>query len=264
VEVKTMNRRQVIKSGFAAAVVGSGVRAEPVEATNHYYEVRTYELRNDLKPTRIQEFFEQHFMPFMKRAGAGPIGCFNVISGMYSPSLVVVIDYPALAVMQSTMERAATDKEFNVAWRAFETAELPYVRYDSVLLKAFGTHQKMEVPAWDDKRAPRLFEFRTYESRNAFSLRDKIAMFNQEEIKIFRESGFAPVFFGEGLLAPRLPLLSYMIGFDSMAARDKAWDAFRTNPDWARVRVRPGWTDAETVSNSHVAFLRPTTYSQVR
>lgn len=259
-----MDRRQVIKTGIAAAVLGSGVDAEPVQGASHYYEIRTYQLRNDLKPARIQEFFEQHFMPFMKRAGAGPIGCFNVISGMYSPSLVVVIDYPTLAVMQSTMERATSDKEFNGAWRTFETTELPYVRYDSVLLKAFDNYPKMEVPPWEEKRLPRIFEFRTYESRNAFSLRDKIAMFNQEEVRIFRDCGFAPVFFGEGLVAPRLPHLTYMVGFDNMAARDKAWDAFRANPDWVKIRVRPGWTDAEAVSNSHISFLRPTSYSQIK
>ena len=94
--------------------------------------------------------------------------------------------------------------------------------------------------------------------------RDKIAMFNQEEIKIFRDCGFAPVFFGEGVIGERLPHLTYMVGFDNMAAREKAWDAFRSNPDWARVRVKPGWTDAEAVSNSHTSFLRPTAYSQIR
>jgi hypothetical protein len=49
-----------------------------------------------------------------------------------------------------------------------------------------------------------------------------------------------------------------------MAAREKAWDTFRANPDWARVRNKPGWTDAEAVSNIHAAFLRPTAYSQIR
>lgn len=259
-----MNRRQVIKSGLAAAVVGSTGNAEPAQPGNHYYELRTYELRNDLKPARIQEFFEQQFLPFMKRCGAGPIGCFNVVSGMYGPALVVVIDYPTLAVMQSVLERSTSDRDFNAAWRAFETADLSYVRYESSLLKAFDNHPKIEVPATDEKRPARVFELRTYESRNAFSLRDKITMFNQEEIKIFRDSGFAPVFFGEGLIAPRLPHLTYMVGFDNMAARDKAWDNFRTNPDWVKVRVKPGWTDAETVSNSHIAFLRPTSFSQIR
>ena len=51
---------------------------------------------------------------------------------------------------------------------------------------------------------------------------------------------------------------------DNMAAREKAWDTFRANPDWARVRNKPGWTDPEAVSNIHAAFLRPTAYSQIR
>jgi hypothetical protein len=183
---------------------------------------------------------------------------------MYAPSLVVLMGHQSLGSMQSMIERAAADKDFVTAWRAFETAELPYVRYDSVLLRAFDAHPKIEVPPTDEKRPGRVFELRTYESRNAFSLRDKMAMFNQEEIKIFRDCGFAPVFFGEGIIAPRLPHLTYMVAFDNMAAREKAWDTFRGNPDWARVRDKPGWTNAEAVSNTHVSFLSPTAYSQIR
>ena len=47
-------------------------------------------------------------------------------------------------------------------------------------------------------------------------------------------------------------------------ARAEAWGAFGKHPDWQRIRVRPGWTDRETVSSIHSAFLRPTGYSQVR
>ena len=260
-----MNRRDILKSGMAAGILGAtGTRAKAADSSNHFYELRTYELRNDLKPSRIQEFFQQQFLPMIKRAGAGPVGCFNVISGMYGPSLVVLIDHPSISAMQALIERTAADKDFVAAWRAFETAELPYVRYDSVLLKAFDAHPKVEVPPTDEKRAARVFELRTYESRNAFSLREKMAMFNQEEIKIFRDCGFAPIIFGEGVIAPRLPHLTYMVAFDSMAAREKAWDTFRSNPDWARVRDKPGWTNAETVSNTHVSFLSPTGYSQIR
>ncbi|MEP7273546.1 MAG: NIPSNAP family protein [Acidobacteriota bacterium] len=262
-----MDRRQVLKGGLASAMVASTAEtghAAAVQGGNHYYELRTYELRNDLKPARLQEYFQQHYMPFLKRAGAGPIGCFNVISGKLNPALIVLIDYPSLGVMQSVIEKSLVDKEFSAAARAFETAELAYVRYESVLLRAFDNHPKVEVPEGDEKRPARVFELRTYESRNAASLRDKIAMFNQEEIKIFRASGFAPVFFGEGVIAPRMPHLTYMVGFDNMAARDKCWDAFRIDPDWARVRVKPGWTDAEVVSNSETSFLRPTSFSQIR
>jgi hypothetical protein len=257
-----MNRRDILKTGLAAGIAG---KMNIVPEGMHYYELRTYELRNDLHPARIQEFFQKHFMPAMKRQGIGPVGCFNVISGFNTPSLIVVIDYKSLADMQTAMERVNSDKEFMKTWQAFEAGgELPYSRYQSVLLKAFESHPKIEVPPAEEKRPPRVYELRTYESKNAFSLRTKIDMFNQEEIKIFRDCGFAPVFFGEAVCGTRLPHLTYLVGFDSMAAREKAWETFRDNPDWARVRVKPGWSDAEIVTNIHAAFLRPANYSQIR
>jgi len=260
-----MNRRHLLKAGLAAGVVGATNLPAPAAEGNHFYELRTYYLRNDMEPRRIQDFFQSHFMPMMNRLQIGPVGCFNVVSGNYSPSLIVLIDYKSLGEMQSAIERMASDREFIKAWQAFETASgPPYVRYESVLLKAFDGHPKVEAPPIDDNRPPRLFELRTYESKNVFASKAKIDMFNQEEIKIFRACGLAPVFFGEGICGARLPHLTYMVAFDNMAARDKAWDTFRANPDWARVRVKPGWTDVETVSNSHISFLRPTGFSQIK
>ena len=263
-----MNRRDLLTSGLAAGIIGTtGLSLNPatIAESNHFYELRVYELRNDLGPARIQEFFQNHFVPACKRQNIGPVGCFNVVAGLQSPSLVVVIDYKSLADMQTAMEALKSDREFAKAWSSFESAgEMPYLRYESSLLKAFDSHPKIEVPPTDEKRAPRLFELRTYQSRSAASIKNKLDMFNQEEIKIFRDCGFAPVFFGEAVAGTQLPHLTYLVGFDNMAARDKAWDTFRANPDWARVRVKPGWTDPEAVSNIHAAFLRPTNFSQIR
>jgi hypothetical protein len=262
-----MNRRDVLKTGLASGIGGlagtADINASVAEA-NHFYELRTYQLRNDIQPAKINDFFQSHFLPRLQKLGVGPVGCFNVVSGQFTPALIVLIDYKSLAEMQTTLA-ASSDKEFLAAWRTFETAaDMPYVRYESSVLKAFDAHLKVELLTPADKQAPRLFELRTYESRNAFTLRNKVDMFNQEEIKIFRACGIQPVFFGEGVIGTRLPSLTYMVGYENMAAREKAWDAFRANPDWARVKTKPGWTDPEAVSNIHASFLRPTGYSQVR
>ncbi len=263
-----MNRRNILKTGLAAGIAGAAnisSDAAIVAEGNHFYELRIHELRNDIKPARIQDFFENQFMPMMKRQGLGPVGCFNAISGFNTPALLIVIDYKSLADKESSMERMRSDKDFMKALQTFDAAgELPYVRYQSILLKAFDAHTKIEIPPTDEKRQPRVFELRTYESRNFLSLRNKIEMFNQEEIKIFRDCGFAPVFFGEAVFGTRMPHLTYMVGFDNMMAREKAWDVFRVNPDWVRIRNKPGWTDPEAVTNIHASFLRPTNYSQIK
>lgn len=259
-----MNRRNLLKTGLAAGLTGAiNLTTNAAAEGNHYYELRTYQLRNDLNTKRIHDFFQNHFLPMAKRQDFGPIGCFTVASGQYTPSLIVFIDHKSLGEMQAANTRMEADKDFMKAWQEFEaTAEMPYVRYESALLKAFDGHLKPEIPA--PAKAPRLFELRTYESRNHFSLKAKIDMFNKEEIKIFRASGFAPIFFGEGVLGTRQPLLTYLVAFDDMAAREAAWAKFINSEAFKKIRVMPGWTDPEAVSNIYGSFLRPTAYSQIK
>ncbi|HEU0185200.1 MAG TPA: NIPSNAP family protein, partial [Blastocatellia bacterium] len=92
-----MNRRDVLKTGLAASVASAANVPAVGAESNHFYDLRIYELRNDIQPARLQEFFQNQVLPMMKRHGVGPVGCFNVISGLRSPSLVVVIDYKSLA-----------------------------------------------------------------------------------------------------------------------------------------------------------------------
>lgn len=266
-----MKRRDMLKTTLAAGVtgltpgIGTGMSNTSVAEANHYYELRTYDLRNDLQPARTNEYFEKHLVPALKRHGVGTIGAFSVVSGQRTPALILLIDYRSLAEAQSVAEKLAADQEYLAAAKAFDkSGQIPYARYESSLLRAFDGHPKPEVPPGDSKRPARLFELRTYESQTPTSLRSKIDMFNQEEIKIFHDCGFANVFFGEMVIGPRMPNLTYLVGFDDMAAREKAWDTFRVNPDWLRIKGRKEWADAEVVSNITASYLRPTTFSQIR
>lgn len=270
-----MKRRELLKTTLAAGVTGltpgigagmSKTGGVSVAETNHYYELRTYDLRNDLQPARSNEYFEKHLVPALKRAGVGTIGAFSVVSGQRTPSLILLIDYRSLAEAQTVAEKLAADQEYLAAAKGFDkSGQIPYVRYESALMRAFDGHPRPELPpAGDAKRPARIFELRTYESQTPTSLRSKIDMFNQEEIKIFRDCGFANIFFGEMVIGPRMPNLTYLIGFDDLAAREKAWDTFRVNPDWLRIKGRKEWADAEVVSNITASYLRPTSFSQIR
>jgi hypothetical protein len=174
----------------------------------------------------------------------------------------------AVAAVGTVGERLAADGAYRAAEQSWERAgRLPYVRYDTALYRAFAGHPRIEAgpaPAGTAAPASRLFELRTYEAPHDSGLRAKVQMFDQEEIRIFREAGFSNVWYGEAVAAPRMPLLTYMIAFDDMAARNKAWSTFGSHPDWKRISKRPGWTDAETVSSIRAAFLRATGFSQVR
>ena len=64
-----MNRRDVLKTGLAASVAGAANAPVVGAESNHFYELRIYELRNDIQPARIQEFFQNHFMPMVLYVG---------------------------------------------------------------------------------------------------------------------------------------------------------------------------------------------------
>ena len=122
---------------------------------------------------------------------------------------------------------------------------------------------KLEVPELSKEKKPRFFELRTYESHSKKANRKKIEMFNIGEIDIFRRAGLTPVFFGETLVGSKLPNLTYLLVYENMAAKDKAWATFGADPDWKKLRSTPGFTDPEIVSNISNVFLRPAPYSQL-
>ena len=52
-------------------------------------------------------------------------------------------------------------------------------------------------------------------------------MFNEGEIGIFQRLGMSPVFFGQTIIGRNQPNLVYMLAFDDMAHRERAWKGIR-------------------------------------
>ena len=89
-------------------------------------------------------------------------------------------------------------------------------------------------------------------------------MFDSGEAAIFQRLGMRPVFFGEAIVGARLPNLSYMLCYDDLAARDRLWKEFGSDAEWLKLRARPGYSDAEIVSNISNVILRPASISDIR
>ena len=105
-------------------------------------------------------------------------------------------------------------------------------------------------------------ELRIYESHNYLKGQKKIDMFNDAgEIRIFRETGLTPVFFGETIFGELMPNLTYMCAFKDMDDRNKSWDKFRVSPGWAAIKDLEEYK--ETVSNITDIIMRPAKCSQI-
>jgi hypothetical protein len=267
-----MKRRDFVKSALTAssavALTGSvGQAAEP--SSNHpreFYELRRYHLRRGPQQKTFDDFFRDAAIPAMNRIGLSPIGVFSVTTGPDSPSMFVLIPHQSLDSFATATDRRRADPDYQKAGATFlnaPAAEPSYVRVESSLMVAFEGMPKLEIPAATSQKKPRLFELRTYESHSKRANKKKIEMFNVGEIAIFRKAGLAPVFFGETLIGTKMPNLTYMLVYDDMAAHDRSWGAFGSDPEWRKLSTTPGYTDPEIVSNISNLYLRPTAYSQI-
>ena len=137
-----------------------------------------------------------------------------------------------------------------------------FVRSENTLLRAFTGHPQLRIPP--ATREGHIFELRMYESNNEQTLRRKIEMFNGGETQIFQRMGMQPVFFGETLVGSRMPNLTYMLSYKDLAARESVWKAFEADPEWQKLRARPGLSNEEIVSDISSAILGPTPYSDIR
>jgi len=256
-----IERRQFVKAAASAGLAAMPAAAAPQSA---FFELRYYHMRTGSQTPRTADFLGKHFLPAAQRLGIGPLGFFGAVIAEESPFVLALISYPSAAAFADSNERLAADKEFQRGFDEYNSiTDLSYVRMENSLLRAFDVMPSIALPLAGG-HAPRIFELRTYESNNAKAAQLKIRMFNEGEAGIFQRLGMAPVFFGETLVGRNLPNLTYMLSFESLAARDKLWGAFGADPEWQKLRAQPGYADAEIVSNISNAILRPLDFSPIR
>jgi hypothetical protein len=238
------------------------------EKPTEYYELRRYQLRRGPGQQRVDAYLRTAALPAWQRAGAGPIGVFSVMIGAESPSFYVLITHKSVGDFAALPERLAADAEYQKAGAAYldvAATDPSFVRIETSLMRAFDGMPKVALPfgGGESGRRTRIFELRTYESHSEKAAKKKIEMFNTSEIAIFRRAGLQPVFFGETLAGRNMPNLTYMLVYEDMAAHDKQWSAFSSDPEWKKLSSTPGFTDPEIVSNISNIYLRPAAYSQI-
>jgi len=259
-----MKRRDFLTAASLAGIAGMSPLAATAEGEDdkrEYFEWRKYRLHVGTKKNLLGDFLRKVGIPAMNRIGIEPVGVFNAMYGPNSPTLYVLLVHKSLDSVVNSASLLMADKEYLKAGADFINAPLfepAYVRMESSLMVAFKDMPKLEVP----EKTRRILELRTYESHSIKAAKKKIEMFNEGgEIAIFKKTGLQPVFFGETIIGPQMPNLTYMLAFENMADRDEKWGIFSGDPDWKKLRADTAYKD--TVSNITDIILRPAPYSQI-
>jgi hypothetical protein len=250
----------------AKDAIPGGSQAMKGDSGREYYQLRCYQLRSGPQVKLVNGYFEQAFIPAANRLGIGPVGVFDVVVGDRNPALYVLLPLTSLETLVHIDARLAADAEYAKAASSFLEAPAiapAYERMESSLMIAFEGWPRIQPPAAAATHGPRVFELRTYESPSDRDHVRKVEMFNNGEFEVFRHAGFQPVFYGDTLIGPRLPNLTYMLAFDDLASRNRLWSAFGGSPEWKKLSSDPRYAFEDIVSNITNAILSPAGYSQI-
>ncbi len=261
-----------MKGSIAASMVaGLGPLASTASAeesklisTSQFFELRRFRVGKKGDPEAVKRFYRDAAIPALNRIGIEPIGVFEKMEPGDEPVVYTLVPFQSLDHMVQVPIKLGNDDQFMKAGEDYlerPESNPAFDRIESSLMAAFKGMPRLEVPEAKKQGKDRIFELRTYESYSELKGWKKVQMFHDGEIKIFRETGLTPVFFGKTMVGDQLPNLTYMITFADREERDRNWDKFLNHPDWKKLSKDPQYDNTVSAITNH--FLVPTSFSQV-
>lgn len=226
-----------------------------------YVEVRKYVLKSAEKLAVLEGYLKDAAIPALNRLGVRQVGVFLPEKQEAVPVMYVVLRHGSLEIFAKStdlLSDAAVQKA-GAAYVDASATDAVYERVESWLTKGIEGMPGVEVPA----KGSKLYQLRIYESHGEKAAKKKIEMFNMGELAIFKRCGLTAVFFGETIVGPLMPNLTYLLAFNDTAVKDAAWNTFRVDPEWAKLKATPGFTDKEIVSRITNIVLVPAACSQI-
>jgi hypothetical protein len=269
-----MQRREFLSASLAASAAAfsknlaaqSPASTSPASQPCEYYLLRRYHMVTGPQTKQSDTYFSTALLPALTRLGLGPIGVFRLDYGPETPATYVLVPSTSIETLATLDLHLAEDAEFLAAaapfWNAPATTPA-FLRVESSLLAAFTGWPHITPPASAATKAKRIFQMRTYESPTFGDHIRKVEMFHSGEFEIFANAGFHPTFFGDMLIGPQMPCLTYMLSFENLAEMDAKWDLFRNSPDWHKLSSSTRFGFEAIVSNVTNLVLSPLAESQI-
>jgi hypothetical protein len=268
-----MERRRFLASSVAASAlaIGSGEsllrggQAAGDANAREYYVLDRYHMVSGPQQQIADNYFRDALVPALNRAGITPVGVFNVYIGPETPITYVLTSSRSLETLMAVGRKLEQDADYVKAAAPFlepPAKEPAFIRMERSLLQAFE-NTRLTVPAATAAHAPIVFELRTYESATYQDHIRKVEMMTLHEGAIFAKAGVWPVFYGDTLFGSNLPALTYLLGFESVADREKKWALFLNSPEWKSLSADPRYSFERIISNITNIILTPAPYSQV-
>lgn len=242
---------------------GMGMAAAATDTPRtRFYMLESFKLKNGTELPRLHEHFSKTLLPAADRIWGGPKIFLEALVAPHMPQLLVVYGFRSLDEMWGVHGKMMEDEKLAKAFQALDSGpEPPFETLDTTLLEA--TPYSPEIAAGPPKTS-RIFELRTYHSPTYTQLMALHERFSGPEIKIFHRVGIHPLFYTSTVIGQNIPNLTYLIPFDSLADRERAWNAFGADPEWVKVRKESIDKHGQISSVIQISLFKATEYSPVR
>jgi len=241
------------------------VEENSIAQSREFYQIKTYILNTEEQEQATDSYLKQAYLPGLKKIGVKHIGVFKPLLNAEDTlrKIIVLIPFSSMSQFITLEEELSKDKNYLASGKQYIDASYeqpPYVRIESILLKAFEDMPVMKASKLNGLRSNRVYELRSYESATESYFKNKVEMFNAGgEVKLFDQLGFNAVFFGEVISGAKMPNLMYLTTFSDKASRDAHWNTFSESPEWKEMSSMPKYQN--NVSHADITFLFPTEYS---
>jgi len=233
-----------------------------------YYQIKVYDIKDQTQGAVVENYLKEAFLPALHKAGVKQVGVFKPIETdtvNFGKKIFVFIPLTNMAQIEKIEESLSKDTEYKTKGAAYINAPFdnpPYVRIESVLLKAFSTQPEYFAPKFNTPKSEQIFELRSYQSATEKIHNKKVEMFNEGgETGIFKSLGCNAVFYGQVISGSDMPNLMYMTSYENTQSNLDHWNAFRDHPDWKKLSGMEEYKN--TVSHIDKYMLHPTDYSDI-
>ena len=94
-------------------------------------------------------------------------------------------------------------------------------------------------------------------------LPDILNRFTNHAVSLFEKHGFQLVGFWQTVVGPSSHELTYLLAFDDLNQRERAWDAFMSDPAWIEAKAESE-RNGPLVADVANRILKPTPFSPIQ
>lgn len=107
-----------------------------------------------------------------------------------------------------------------------------------------------------------IYELRTYEAMPG-KMKALLERFERHSVRLFRKHGMTPVGFWTPEIGDWTNQLVYLLAHQDLAARERSWAAFRTDPEWISARDESE-KNGPLLVRLRSEILQPTAFSDLK